>query len=74
VRDTHEPALPTLHTNSFVDLANVIVTNGQMFLYGVSIADNNFVANVLHGSLPKYQYFIDGKVDNFPAVHIATTP
>jgi len=72
VRDTHEPSLPTLHTNSFVDLANVIVTNGQMFLYGASIADNNFVANVLNGSLPKYQYFIDGKVDNFPAVHIAT--
>jgi len=72
IRDTHEPALPAIHTNSFLDSAIVIITSGRMFLYGASVTDESFVRDVLYGSLPQYQNFIYGQVNNFPTVHIET--
>jgi len=72
VRDTHEPALPALHTSSFLDFANVAVAEGTLLLYGASAADAAFVRDVLRGTLPRYQYFINGRVDSFPPVRIAT--
>jgi len=72
VRDTHEPALPALHTNSFLDFANVVIAQDTIILHGASAADARFVHNVLKGSLPRYQYFIHGDVGNFPPVRIET--
>jgi len=72
VRDTHEPALPALHTSSFLDFANVAVAEGTIFLYRASAADAGFVRNVLRRTLPRHQYFINRRVDSFLPVRIET--
>lgn len=73
VRDTHEPPLQVIHTNSFIDLKNVVVIGHEVHLYDVSYADEVFVRDILHGHLPEYQFFINGVVGNLQTVGIRTS-